>query len=33
MNICILNGSPRQNGNTAELLKPFCDELASEVRR
>jgi len=28
MNICILNGSPRQNGNTAELLKPFCDELA-----
>ena len=28
MNICILNGSPRKNGNTAELLKPFCDELA-----
>lgn len=29
MNICILNGSPRLHGNTAELLKPFCDELAA----
>lgn len=29
MNICILNGSPRLNGNTAELLKPFCEELTS----
>lgn len=23
MNICIINGSPRRNGNTAEVLKPF----------
>jgi len=29
MNICILNGSPRLHGNTAELLKPFCEELAA----
>ncbi len=27
MQICILFGSPRQHGNTAELLKPFSDEL------
>lgn len=27
MNICILMGSPRLNGNTAELLKPFEEEL------
>lgn len=29
MNICILNGSPRLNGNTAELLKPFLEELTA----
>lgn len=29
MNICILNGSPRLNGNTAELLKPVLEELTS----
>lgn len=27
MNFCILMGSPRLNGNTAELLKPFMEEL------
>lgn len=27
MRICILNGSPRLHGNTAELLKPFVEEL------
>ena len=27
MKICILMGSPRLNGNTAELLKPFISEL------
>ena len=27
MNVCILMGSPRQNKNTAELCKPFIDEL------
>jgi len=27
MQICILNGSPRLNGNTSELLKPLVDEL------
>lgn len=27
MQICILNGSPRINGNTAELAKPFVEEL------
>lgn len=27
MKICILMGSPRLNGNTAELLKPFINEL------
>ena len=27
MRICILMGSPRLNGNTAELCKPFMDEL------
>lgn len=29
MQICILNGSPRLHGNTAELLKPFTEELTS----
>ncbi len=29
MEICILNGSPRLHGNTAELEKPFLEELAS----
>ena len=29
MQICILNGSPRLNGNTAELCKPFVEELTS----
>lgn len=28
MKICILMGSPRKNGNTASLLKPFCERLA-----
>ena len=27
MRVCILMGSPRPNGNTAELCKPFVDEL------
>jgi multimeric flavodoxin WrbA len=27
MNVCILMGSPRANGNTAELTKPFLEEL------
>jgi multimeric flavodoxin WrbA len=27
MNFCVLMGSPRSNGNTAELLKPFLSEL------
>jgi multimeric flavodoxin WrbA len=27
MQICILNGSPRLSGNTAELSKPFIEEL------
>jgi len=27
LKICILMGSPRLNGNTAELLKPFISEL------
>lgn len=27
MNFCILMGSPRLHGNTAELLKPFIEEL------
>lgn len=27
MNVCILMGSPREDGNTASLLKPFSDEL------
>lgn len=27
MNVCILMGSPRKNGNTAALLQPFCEEL------
>ena len=28
MKFCILMGSPRVNGNTAELLKPFVEELS-----
>lgn len=27
MKVCILMGSPRKNGNTASLLKPFTEEL------
>lgn len=27
MKVCILMGSPRLDGNTAELVKPFVDEL------
>lgn len=27
MRTCILMGSPRKNGNTAALLRPFCEEL------
>ena len=27
MRVCILMGSPRMNGNTSELCKPFIDEL------
>lgn len=27
MNICILFGSPRKNGNTASLLRPYTEEL------
>lgn len=27
MNVCILMGSPRKNGNTAALVEPFMDEL------
>lgn len=27
MKFCILMGSPRLNGNTVELLKPFISEL------
>lgn len=27
MRVCLLMGSPRLNGNTAELCKPFIDEL------
>lgn len=27
MKVCILMGSPRPNGNTASLLKPFVSEL------
>ena len=30
MRICILNGSPRLNGNTAELAKPFLQELSAD---
>ena len=29
MRVCILMGSPRLNGNTCELCKPFIDELRS----
>lgn len=28
MNILVLMGSPRKNGDTATLLKPFLTELA-----
>lgn len=28
MRVCVLMGSPRENGNTAELCKPFLDELS-----
>ena len=27
MKVCIMMGSPRKEGNTAALLKPFCEEL------
>lgn len=27
MKACVLMGSPRKSGNTAALLKPFCEEL------
>ena len=27
MKACILQGSPRRNGNTAALVEPFCEEL------
>lgn len=27
MNVCILMGSPRKNGNTQALLRPFTGEL------
>ena len=30
MNVLILMGSPRLNGNTAELCKPFMDELEAK---
>ena len=36
MNISVLEGSPRRNGNTAALLEPFCEELhrgGGEVKR
>ena len=36
MKVCILEGSPRKNGNTAALLEPFCEELlrgGAEVER
>lgn len=33
MNVCILMGSPRKNGNTAALLKPFCAELERQGHR
>lgn len=33
MKVCILMGSPRLNGNTAELVKPFIEELkANDVQ-
>jgi multimeric flavodoxin WrbA len=35
MKVCILMGSPRKEGNTAALLKPFCEtmtENGAEVR-
>ena len=28
MNICVLMASPRKNGNTAAILKPFLEELS-----
>ena len=27
MNVLVLMGSPRKEGNTAALLQPFCEEL------
>ena len=30
MKVCILMGSPRENGNTASLLKPFIEEIQKE---
>ena len=27
MQVCVLMGSPRKNGNTVQLLRPFVDEL------
>ena len=30
MNISILMGSPRKEGNTAQLLRPFCEELKKQ---
>ena len=36
MKVCILEGSPRKNGNTAALLEPFCEELrqgGAEIER
>lgn len=29
MKVLILMGSPRKQGNTAALLRPFCEELES----
>lgn len=29
MQVCILNGSPRMQGNTAELIRPLSEELVS----
>ena len=33
MNVLILMGSPRLHGNTAELCKPFMEELLTAVLR
>ena len=29
MHVCILMGSPRKEGNTIQLLRPFMDEMRS----